>query len=242
MARSPKPARAGQAISLPRAVYIVDSDSRMRAATSFLLRGKGYETRVYDGGAEFLETHPVDGCVVVVKMYMRGLSGLEVQSRTIARGMTLPFIFLDGDVPLAVRAMRQGAVDVISLPYEPEVLIEAIEQAFHLADKDREKRHARAAAAARLDALSPRGLQVLQGLQAGMVNGEIARWLDLSPRTVEAHRAAMMVDIAATSLSQALHIAFEGGLVQLDTCVEDSALHLWRHLPIGPAGLNTEPI
>jgi len=142
-----------------------------------LLRGRGYETRVYDSGAEFLDTNPVDGCVVL-KMHMPGMNGLEVHGRMIARGITLPVIFLNGDVPLAVRAMQQGAVDFIAMSYTPDELVHAIERAFMLADNDQEIRHIRAAAIARLSALTPRGVQVLQGLRAGMANKMIARWLD----------------------------------------------------------------
>jgi two-component system response regulator FixJ len=193
-------------------IYIVDSDSRNLGQTSFMLRARGYDTRVYDGGVEILATPiPTTGCVLL-KMDMPGLGGLEVHGRLIARGLMLPVIFLGGDVRLAVRAMQQGAVDVMTLPYEADELVHAIERAFSLAERDHENRRVRADAAARLSALTPRGIQILQGLQAGMINSKIAEWLDLSPRTVEAYRAAMMADIGATSVSHALRIAMDGGL------------------------------
>lgn len=200
---------------MARIIYIVDNVGSKRAETSFLLRARGYETRLYDSGTEFLATTPVDGCVVL-NVHMPGMNGLEVHDRMIARGLTLPVIFLDGDVPLAVRAMQQGAVDFIAMPYEPDELVHAIERAFMLADDDQEIRHIKAAAVTRLGALTPRGVQVLQGLQAGMANSVIARWLDLSPRTVEAYRATMMTNIGATSLSQAVRIAIDGGLAPID--------------------------
>src|ERR1044072_1763918 len=179
---------------MTRIIYIVDNVSSKRAETSFLLRGRGYETRVYDSGAEFLDTNPVDGCVVL-KMHMPGMNGLEVHGRMIARGITLPVIFLNGDVPLAVRAMQQGAVDFIAMSYTPDELVHAIERAFMWAENDQEIRHIRAVAMAKLTALTPRGVQVLQGLRAGMANKMIARWLDLSPRSVEAYRATLLAGI-----------------------------------------------
>jgi two-component system response regulator FixJ len=198
-----------------RIIYIVDNVSRDRAATSFLLRNCGFETRVYDSGAEFLNTNPTDGCVVL-KVHLPGMNGLEVHDRMIARGINLPVIFLDGDVPLAVRAMQQGAVDFIMLPYEPDELVHAIEHAFVLADDGQEIRNIRSIATTKLSALTPRGLQVLQGLQAGMANTMIAHWLKLSPRSVEAYRATMMTKIGASNLSQAIRIAHDGGLAPID--------------------------
>lgn len=198
-----------------RIMHIIDNSSKNRAKISFLLRNHGYETRLYDSGADFLDSTPADGCVVL-KMHMPDMDGLEVHGRMMARGMTLPVIILDGDVPLAVRAMQQGAVDFISMPFTPGELLHAIERAFMLADNDKDFRQIKASAVAKLGVLSPRGVQVLQGLQAGMINTTIARWLELSPRTIEAYRATMMADIGASSVSQAVRIAIDGGLVSID--------------------------
>lgn len=200
---------------MTRIIYIVDNVSADRAATSFRLREHGYETRVFESGEEFLASNPADACVVL-KMHMPSLNGLEIHDAMIARKIYLPVIFLNGDVPLAVRAMQQGAIDFIALPYDLDELVYAIERAFMLADKDEGIRNIRAAATVKLDSLSPRGVQILQGLHAGMSNSLIANWLKLSSRTVEAHRATMMGDMQAASVSQAIRIAIDGGLAPID--------------------------
>jgi two-component system response regulator FixJ len=200
---------------MTRTVYIVDNSSRARAACSFLLRGHGYQTRVFDGGPEFLESNPGEGCVVL-KMHMPGMNGLQIHADMIAQGINLPVIILDGDVPQAVRAMQQGIVDFIPLPYDPVALVRAVERAFVLADDDEGRRQIKAAALERLVGLNARGVQLLQGVHAGMGNATMARWLDLSQRTVEAYRATMMAEIGATSVSQAVRIAIDGDLAPID--------------------------
>ena len=121
-----------------------------------------------------------------------------------------------GDVELAVRAMKAGAVDFLEKPYKAEELTEAVERAFERAEQTRESQAARTEAAAKLNALTPREREILQGLRAGMANKMIARWLDLSPRTVEVYRAKMMAKLGVTSLSQALRIALDGELEPID--------------------------
>ena len=200
---------------MTRIVSIVDDVSSARASTSFLLRGRGYQTCIFENGGEFLKAAPTDGCAVL-KMHMPSPNGLEIHEMMIARGNRSPVIFLDGDVPLAVRAMQQGAVDFIALPYDPDDLVRAIERALKLADKDQEVRRSKTAAVSKLNALTPRGIQILQGLRLGMANARIAHWLDLSSRTVEAHRATMMADMGASSLSQAVRIAIDGDLPPID--------------------------
>jgi len=197
-------------------VHIVDDDSRTRTATVTLLEGCGYRIEPYESGEDFLSRTPSDGCVVL-KAHMQGKEGLDVHDDMISRGITLPVIFLDGDIPLAVRAMQRGAVDFIATPYDPDELVHSIERAFALAEDGEDARNHKGSAVAKLRTLTPRGLQVLQGLQAGMSNKEIARWLDLSPRTVEAYRATMMLNIGAAGISQAIRIALDGGLIQIDT-------------------------
>lgn len=195
-------------------VHIVDDDSEVRAATSFMLRQQGYETQIYAGGFEFLQQKRLDRGCVLLDLRMSGMDGFEVLAKLARRDIDLPVIILTGhgDIPLAVRAMKRGAVDFLEKPYDTDRLIGAIERAFALADESRETRQARMEAVAKLKTLTPRESQVLQGLRAGMPNKAIARWLALSPRTVEAYRANMMVRIGVTGMSNALRIAVDGGL------------------------------
>jgi PAS domain S-box-containing protein len=153
---------------------------------------------------------------------MPEMGGTEVMAQLAARGGLLPVIMMSGhgDLTDAVEAMKLGAVDFLEKPYREPALIAAIERALDTARRDRDRRDARSAAAGRLERVSPRGRQVLQGLLAGMTNKAIARALDLSPRTVEMHRANMMDELGLTSLSEALRLAIDAGLAPLDKAPE----------------------
>ena len=195
-------------------VHIVDDDSEVRAATSFMLRHLGYETQIYAGGLEFLQQRKLDRGCILLDLQMPEMNGFEVLAKLAERKVDLPVIILTGhgDVPAAVQAMKRGAVDFLEQPYDTHRLTAAIERASALAETSREARQARMEAVAKLKALTPRESQILQGLRAGMRNKVIARWLALSPRTVETYRANMMMRIGVTEMSNALRIADDGGL------------------------------
>ncbi|MEA3063653.1 MAG: hypothetical protein QOJ27_81 [Sphingomonadales bacterium] len=201
-----------------RLVHIVDDDSEVRAATSFMLRQQGYETQIYGSGLEFLKQRRLNRGCILLDFRMPEMDGFELLAKLARRDVDLPVIILTGhgDIPLAVKAMKRGAVDFLEKPYNADRLIGSIERAFALADENREARQARMEAVAKLKTLTPRESQILQGLRAGMPNKAIARWLALSPRTVEAYRANMMVRIGVTGMSNALRIAADGGLPTIE--------------------------
>lgn len=145
---------------------------------------------------------------------MPEMDGLEVQRTLHERGVTMPVIILTGhgDVSIAVRAMKAGAVDFIEKPFEKEVLLGAIEAAFERLDASGEANTRAEEAAVVLAALSPREREVLEGLAQGLPNKTIAYDLGISARTVEVHRANVMTKLGARSLSDALRIAFAAGL------------------------------
>jgi two-component system sensor kinase FixL len=203
---------------VPPIIHIVDDDAQVRAATSYLLAGQGYSTEVYASGEEFLaEGRLGEGCVLL-DMRMPGLSGLDVLARFAERGISVPVIMMSGhgDLDVAVRAMKLGAVDFFEKPYEKHALIAAIERALDLSARASDRKDGKAAARVLLQRLSPRERQILQGLLAGMSNKTIARRLELSHRTVEMHRANMMDDLGLTSLSEALRLAIDADLTPLD--------------------------
>ena len=142
------------------------------------------------------------------------MDGLEVQQELNQRGVAMPVIVLTGhgDISIAVRAMKAGAVDFIEKPFEKAVLLDAIDAAFARLE-DKEGRSTRAGdAAVAVAALTPRERDVLDGLAQGLPNKTIAYDLGISPRTVEVHRANLMTKLAVRSLSDALRIAFAAGL------------------------------
>lgn len=203
-------------------IHIVDDDVHVRAATSYLLSGQGYSTEVYASGEELLAQPKLrEGCILL-DLRMPRLSGTEVLAELAARGGLLPVIMMSGhgDLGDAVQAMKLGAVDFLEKPYNEPALIAAIERALDTGRRSRDRREASAAAAVRLERLSPRERQVLQGLLAGMTNKAIARSLRLSPRTVEMHRANMMDDLGLTNLSEALRLAIDAQLAPLDGTAE----------------------
>ena len=199
-------------------IHIIDDDASVRASTSFLLRSCGYATQIYASGAEFLErTQPADGCILL-DLRMPGMDGFQVQAELARRNVDLPILLMTGhgDVPSAVKALKLGAHDFIEKPFAEETLLPAVEQALAAAaalSKGRSKRRHALACVARL---SPREMQILRGLTAGMTNKEIARQFDISPRTVEMHRANMMRDMACESLTDVIRIAIEAEIEPLE--------------------------
>jgi two-component system response regulator FixJ len=138
------------------------------------------------------------------------MDGLQVQEALQARGVTLPVIIMTGhgDVAVAVKAMKAGAVDFIEKPFEKAVLLSAIEQGVHRLDRLEISLEHRREAAVRLQVLTKRERDVLNGLAQGLPNKTIAYDLGISPRTVEIHRANLMSKLEVKSLSEALRIVF----------------------------------
>jgi two-component system response regulator FixJ len=194
-----------------RLVHLVDDDEAIRRSVGFMLKTSGFHVRTYEGGADLLKAVPnlETGCILL-DIRMPGMDGLEVQAALRDKGVMLPVIIMTGhgDVSLAVRAMKSGALDFIEKPFEKAVLLSAIEHGV-----DRLKRSAANVdradeAAVRLQVLTPREREVLDGLAQGLPNKTIAYDLGISPRTVEIHRANVMSKLGVRSLSEALRIAF----------------------------------
>lgn len=198
-----------------RTIHLVDDDEAIRRSVSFMLRTSGYLVKTYPSGVEFLGVakEAVTGCILL-DVRMPEMDGLEVQQALRERGVLMPVIVMTGhgDINLAVQAMKAGAVDFIEKPFEKSVLTGALEEGFARIDQAG-RRHARAdEAKVRLEALTPREHDVLQGLVRGHPNKTIAYDLGISPRTVEIHRANLMGKLDVPSLSEALRIAFAAGL------------------------------
>lgn len=196
-------------------VYVVDDDEAIRRSLSFMLRTSGYKVELFASGEAFLKAAGKlePGCVLL-DIRMAGMDGLEVQQALARDGIGLPVIIMTGhgDVNLAVRAMKGGAIDFIEKPFEKVVLMSALDQGFaRLSVNDVRSLRAQEAAT-RLEVLTPRERDVLKGLVEGLPNKSIAYDLGISPRTVEIHRANLMTKLGVKSLSEALRIAFAAGL------------------------------
>jgi two-component system response regulator FixJ len=192
-------------------VHLVDDDGAIRRSAGFMLKTSGYQVRSYESGVELLKGHGelTDGCILL-DIRMPAMDGLEVQQALKDRGVTLPVIIMTGhgDVGLAVRAMKAGAIDFIEKPFEKATLLGAIEQGLNRLREAETGRDLAKDAAVRIQGLTPREREVLDGLAKGLPNKTIAYDLGISPRTVEIHRSNLMTKLGVRSLSAALRIAF----------------------------------
>jgi two-component system response regulator FixJ len=185
-------------------VHVIDDDSDVLQALAFLLTTSGFAVQVHASAAAFLEGSSLgEGGCIVTDVRMPGMDGLELQRRLAAMQVHIPVIIMTGhaDVALAVEAMKAGAVDFIEKPFDNQALIRAVKSALARQSDERERDQRSAEIRGRLESLSERERQVLDGLVAGKSNKIIAYDLNLSVRTVEGYRASMMVKMQAHSLS-----------------------------------------
>lgn len=196
-------------------IHLVDDDEAIRHSASFMLRLAGYRVQTHKDGVSFLEdlTRHETGCILL-DVQMPKMNGLAVQKELNARGSEMPVVVLTGhgDVSVAVQAMKAGAVNFVEKPYEKQVLLKALEEAFDQLDSKSRGALQKADAEKRLAHLTPRETDVLEGLVDGLTNKAIANSLDISPRTVEIHRANLMEKLGVESLSAALRLAFAAGI------------------------------
>ena len=198
-------------------VHLVDDDDSVRRSVGFMLKTSGHLVKSYSSGTELLkEAKKLEPGCILLDIRMPGMDGLEVQQELHSLGVSLPVIIMTGhgDIPLSVRAMKAGAIDFIEKPFEKAVLLSAIEDAFSSIARSDSGRERAMNATIRLQVLTPRERDVLDGLAKGLPNKTIAYDLGISPRTVEIHRANLMTKLEVRSLSEALRLAFateEGG-------------------------------
>ena len=197
-----------------RLIHIVDDEDSIRRSASFMLKTSGFAVETWASGVAFLKEvkHLQSGCILL-DVRMPEMDGLEVQKALNERGIAMPVVVLTGhgDVSIAVRAMKAGAVEFLEKPFEKKILLQAINSAFDRIDQS-ENATARAAdATVLIGSLTAREQEVLEGLAKGLPNKTIAFDLGISPRTVEVHRANIMTKLKARSLSEALRIAFAAG-------------------------------
>ncbi|MEP7131060.1 MAG: response regulator [Sphingomicrobium sp.] len=198
-------------MSSDRIVHLVDDDLSVQRSVGFMLKTSGLQVRTYGSGAQLLERRAEldEGCILL-DIRMPGMDGLEVQQALQEKGVALPVIIMTGhgDVSLAVKAMKAGAVDFIEKPFEKIALLAALDEAFRRLSLKEATQDRKKDAEIRLYALTPRERDVLDGLAQGLPNKTIAFDLGISARTVEIHRANLMAKLHSRSLSEVLRIAF----------------------------------
>ena len=191
-------------------VHVVDDDEPLRTALARLLRTQGYDVRTYASAGEFLIVPPVgkSGCLIL-DLQMPGPSGLALQDALEYHKVTLPIVFLTGhgDVASSVRAMKGGAVDFLTKPVEPGVLLQAVAIALARDDELRGSRARLALARSRWATLTERERDVFERVVKGTLNKLIAADLGISERTVKAHRHEVMAKMGARSVAELVETA-----------------------------------
>jgi two-component system, LuxR family, response regulator FixJ len=198
-------------------VYVIDDDDAMRDSLDFLLGAADFHVTLFESAQNFLNTLPTVGFGCVVSdVRMPGIDGIELLKHLKASGSLLPVVIMTGhgDVPLAVEAMKLGAMDFLEKPFEDDRLIGMIETALKRAEPGVKSEAVTLEIQSRVSSLSPRERQVMEGLIAGLSNKLIAREYDISPRTIEVYRANVMTKMQAASLSELVRFAVRAGLLK----------------------------
>lgn len=199
-------------------VHIVDDDEAVRRSLAMLLESLQQPSATYESAAALLAAAAAAGGLapgcILVDVRMEGMDGISLIETLQRQGIGLPLVVVTGhgDVPLAVRAMRAGALDFVEKPYSEERILKAVEGALEALRATDQRRTLALQASAQVAALSPREAEVLVALVAGKANKVIAFELGISPRTVEVHRAHLMEKLGVRSLPEAVRIGLAAGI------------------------------
>lgn len=196
-------------------IYLLDDDKMMRRSLELLLRSGGYKVRTFAHPEELLACDPPSrpGCLIL-DMQMPGKDGLEVQEQIVTRGWLLPIIFITayGTVPITVQALKSGAMDLLTKPFNDTALLDAVARALKSSREALRKRTEKEEVAALLDTLTPREYEVLRWLIAGKLNKQIAALLGTTERTIKAHRGSVMKKLEVVSIAELVWMAEKAGI------------------------------
>jgi two-component system response regulator FixJ len=198
-----------------KTVIVVDDDADVRDSLQALLQSAGFKARLFDSaGALLTNFRPEEAGCIIADIRMPDMDGLTLQAKLSEQKNSLPVIIITGhgDVPLAVRAMKAGALDFIEKPFDDDRLLESVRRALDRTREERDQAANSQEVTDRLSSLTPRELDVLKLLVAGHPNKVVAHQLDISPRTVEVHRGHLMEKMQARSLSDLVRMALSAGI------------------------------
>ncbi len=204
-------------MSKSETVFVVDDDQAMRKSLKWLIESVGMQVESYASADEFIRNYyPGRSGCLLLDVRMPGMSGLDLQEQFIRQNIKIPIIIITGhgDVPMAVRAMKAGAVDFIEKPFNDEFLLDSIRKALALDVQQRTHQAQRAEIATRLAHLTPREHEVMEMVTNGKSNKEIANQLGVSTKTVEAHRARVMEKMEASSLAELVRMVMAANVYQ----------------------------
>jgi FixJ family two-component response regulator len=201
--------------SLPN-IFVVDDDPSVRKGLGRLLRSMGYQVQTFGSAEEFLQnaTDCHGPACLVLDVKMPGLDGLDLQKRLEQRDYVMPIVFITGhgDIPMSVKAMKKGAIDFLTKPFDEEDFVKAVKEAL---DKDMANRRAmneRESILERVRSLTPREYEILTYVITGMLNKQIAYDLNISEKTVKVHRGRVMGKLAVDSVAELVRLAEKSGI------------------------------
>ena len=196
-------------------VYIVDDDEAVRDSLKWLLEGNGYSVKVFENAEQLLDTQTeqetsLAGCLIL-DVRMPGITGIELYDELLAKKISIPVIFITGhgSVTLAVKSMKKGAIDFLEKPFSEEEICKLVDDALRKNRESNDKKENNLKAQCLLAKLTPRENQVLERITAGRLNKQIADDLNISIKTVEAHRANIMTKVEARTVAELIKIALK---------------------------------
>jgi|SRR5690554_1301871 len=199
-------------------IFIVDDDPSIRKGLERLLRASGFKAQTFASAEEFLACRPCqepsNPACLVLDVRMPGISGINLQRELAKAGIPLPIVFITGhgDIPMSVRAMKNGAVDFLPKPFAEKELLTAVEQALAKAARLQKKAAEKAEIQRRVNTLTPREYEVLRWVITGMLNKQIAAELKITEKTIKVHRARVMQKMQADSVADLVRLAQKTGV------------------------------
>lgn len=193
-------------------IYVVDDDPSVRSSLSMLLISAGFKVRTFPSAVEFLgeKREAREPACLILDVKMQGLSGIDLQKQLVSKGYDIPIIFISGHstVPLSVQAMKMGAIHFLCKPFDEAELLNALAEALQKASRNQECMHSRQ----QLESLTTREYQVMQHLIAGARNKHIADELNISERTIKAHRKQVMTKLNIQSIAELVRLTERAGV------------------------------
>lgn len=197
-------------------VFVVDDDLSLRKALSRLLKSEGYGVETFSSAQEFLQAEPrCEGpACLVLDVKMPGLNGLDLQEELRKREYAIPIVFITGhgDIPMGVKAMKKGAIEFLTKPFDDEVLLGAVEEALKKDMANRSAMNERQSILQRVKLLTPREYEILTYVITGMLNKQIAYDLDISEKTVKVHRGRVMEKLGIDSVAELVRLTEKAGI------------------------------
>ncbi len=206
-------------LSIGPTVFVIDDDAPVRKSLSRLLRSAGYSAETFSSAEEFLGREHFNGIgCLLLDVQMPGLSGMDLQKELKKADYRMPIIFVTGhgDIPMSVEAMKEGAVDFLTKPFEDKELLHAIENAIEKDRQTREEYNETLDIRRRIELLTPRENEILRYVIAGMLNKQIAYELKIAEKTVKIHRGRIMEKLCVDSVAGLVRLAEKAGIRPLE--------------------------